>query len=342
MIYLNGQQLNAIGGLSTKSQAVLAMITGGQKWLSMCIVDTTITSINVESENQLLKLIQSGLTGDNYIRFNTFRADIDKILSLSDADTAQLAAIRLSANDNEANLAVLLHQNGMLSYGDLAKSADLISQLVQKRPDLFQAISFNDMLTLADFTMQQSEVDPDLQTQSAAFASTSAATVSDFVNLSLFFQYAQQHLQGENLIPQTQNSEIQAMYVQLAAVVQPYLFTPSIDMKTAGGNMVQSVPDLARGSNFIGYITASSAMLNLIQNISLNDQTGGGLTTAINNYLAAVKNLISFTPVTTNVLSQDGATASLKFQSNQGIANVGVDRNGTVYLFPDTKIIHLN
>lgn len=342
MIYLNGQQLNAIGGLSTKSQAVLAMISGGQKWLSMCITDTSITSINVESENQLLKLIQSGLTGDNYIRFNTFRADIDKILSLSDSDAAQLAAIRLSANDNEANLAVLLHQNDMLSYGDLAKSADLISQLVQKRPDLFQAISFSDMLTLADFTMQQSEVNPELQTQSAEFASATAATVSDFVNLSLFFQYAQQHLLGENLIPQTQNSEIQAMYTQLAAVVEPYLFTPSIDMTTAGGNMVQSVPDLARGSNFIGYITVSSAMFNLIQNISLNDQTGGGLTTAINNYLAAVKNLISFTPLAANRLSQDGATASLKFQSGQGIANVGVDRNGTVYLLPDTKIINLN
>jgi len=342
MINLNGKQLTSIGGLSTKAQAVLSMINGGQKWLSFGITDTTVNGINAESENQLLKLIQNGLTGENYIRFNTFRAVIDKILSLPEADIAQLAAIRLTVNDNEDNLALLLHQNDLLSYGDMAKSADMILLLVQQRPDLFQALSFNEMLTLTDFVMKQSEVNPELQAQSTAFAATTSATVSDFVNLSLFYQYAQQQLPGENLIPQTQSSEIQALYAQFEAVVQPYLFTPTIDMLADGGNLVQAIPELARASNFIGYTTASAAMLNLIQNITLNEQVGGGLNTAIQNYLAAVKNLISFTTATSNALSQDGATASVKFQSAQGVANVGVDRNGTVYLLPDTKITYLN
>lgn len=342
MIYLNGQLLNSIGGLSTKSQAVLSMITGGQKWLSLCMADTNLTGINAASENQLLKMIQNGLTGDSYIRFNTFRAAINKILSLPEPDIAQLAAIQRSANDNESNLAVLLQQNNMLSYGDMAKTADIISQLVQKRPDLFQVISFEEMLILTDFVMTQADVSPELQAQSAAFANTNAATVSDFVNLSLFFQHAQQNLLGDNLIPQTQNSEIQALYVQLEAAVQPYLFTPSADMTADGGNLAQSVQELARANNFVGYTTASSAMLNLIQNIAFNDLAAGGLTMTINNYLAAVKNLISFTPVTANNLSQDGATASFKFQSGQGIADVGVDREGTVYLLPNTKITHLN
>lgn len=342
MINLNGKQLTSIGGLSTKAQAVLSMINGGQKWLSFGITDTTVNGINAESENQLLKLIQNGLTGENYIRFNTFRAVIDKILSLPEADIAQLAAIRLTVNDNEDNLALLLHQNDLLSYGDMAKSSDMILLLVQQRPDLFQALSFNEMLTLTDFVMKQSEVNPELQAQSTAFAATTSATVSDFVNLSLFYQYAQQQLPGENLIPQTQSSEIQALYAQFEAVVQPYLFTPTIDMLANGGNLVQAIPELARVSNFIGYTTASAAMLNLIQNIKVNEQVGGGLNTAIQNYLAAVKNLVSFTAASGNELSQDGATASLKFQSAQGIANVGVDRNGTVYLLPDTKITHLN
>lgn len=342
MINLNGKQLTSIGGLSTKAQAVLSMINGGQKWLSFGITDTTVNGINAESENQLLKLIQNGLTGENYIRFNTFRAAIDKILSLSEADIAQLAAIRLTVNDNETNLDLLLHQNDLLSYGDMAKSADMILLLVQQRPDLFQALSFNEMLTLTNFVMKQSEVNPELQAQSAAFAATTAATVSDFVNLSLFYQYALQQLPGENLIPQTQSSEIQTLYAQFEAVVQPYLFTPTINISADGGNLVQAIPEVARVSNFIGYTTASAAMLNLIQNITLNEQVGGGLNTSIQNYFAAVKNLISFTTATSNALSQDGATASVKFQSAQGIANVGVDRNGTVYLLPDTKITHLN
>lgn len=342
MIILNGKQLTSIGGLSTKAQAVLSMINGGQKWLSFGITDKTATGINAESENQLLKQIQNGLTAENYIRFNTFRAAIDKILSLPEADIAQLAAIRLTVNDNEANLALLLHLNDLLSYGDMAKSEDMILLLVQQRPDLFQALSFSEMLTLTDFVMKQSEVNPELQTQSAAFATTTAATVSDYVNLSLFYQYAQQQLPSENLIPQTQSSEIQALYAQFEAVVQPYLFTPTINISADSGNLVQAIHHLARASNFIGYTTASAAMLNLIQNITLNEQVGGGLNTAIQNYLAAVKNLISFTAASGNALSQDGATASLKFESAQGIANVGVDQNGTVYLLPDTKITYLN
>src|ERR1700744_920126 len=151
MVYINGQQLDSIGALSARSQSVLSIITGGQKWLSWCIADSRVTTINPATEDQLLNLIQQGLSADEYIRFNTFRASMNKILSMSDADITQLAAIKQTINDNEANLAVMLQQNNMFSYGDIAETSGLITQLVSGRPDLFQAVSFDDMLILTDF-----------------------------------------------------------------------------------------------------------------------------------------------------------------------------------------------
>ncbi len=338
MIYINGQQLDSIGALSARAQTVLSMIPGGQKWLSWCIADTTVSTINPANENQLLSLIQQGLSADGTIRFNTFRANISKILSMSDTDIAQLAAIQRTVNDNEANLAVLLQQNNMLSYGDMTSATELSTQLVSVRPDLFQIVSFDDMLILADFVKEQQAVETSIQTQSNAFALANAATIADFVNLSLFFQYMLNNPLSGNLISQIQNNEIQAIYTQLQAVILPYLFTPSTDITSASGGLIQAVPDVARATSFIGYTTASSAILNLVQNIEITDIPGANQQTAISTYLAAVKNIISSAPNTGHILSQNGMMATLTFQSDQSLASVGVDRDGTVFLLPNTKL----
>lgn len=339
MIYINGQQINSIGGLSSRCQSVLTMIPGALKWISWCMVSPSVTTIDPANENQLLNLIQQGLSGEPYIRFNTFRASINKILSMSDTDVDQLAAIQRTSNDNEANLAVLLQQNKIFSYGDINGITDMIAPLITSRPDLFQALSFEDALLLTSFSKSQQNVDTELQTQSTTFALTNAATVTDFVNLSLFYQVAHQNQISGNLISQTQNSAIQAIYVQLQEVIMPYLFTPSTDMAASNVTLMQAIPELASQNAFIGYASASSGVLNLVRNIEVSDLPDPNLSAKISSYLTSVKNLIATTASPSHELSQNGRLATLTFQSDQSVVSVGVDREGLVFLLPDTKII---
>lgn len=338
MIYLNGQQIENIAGLSTRFQVVLSMIQGGTEWLIWDIKDKLSPAVNVTGEEQLLGLIQEGLHEDDYIRFNTFRASLSKILTLTDADAEQLAVVRKSANDNETNLRVLLQRNQMLSYGDIAATAGFITSVGAGRPDLFQAPSFEDLLRLAGFLKGQPAVtDAGTDNPAYTFALGIAATIPEFIYLSLFYQEALQQL-PQNLTPLVQSSKVQVVYGQLLPAITYLLFTPNAGKVQARKALMNAIPDLARSNQFIGYSTTAAAVLNLARNINISDQPDQELQSRIINYLAAVKKLVSFTPATDYTLSQDGALATLRFEKDQSVAVMGVDDMGKLFIMPDTKI----
>ncbi|MBS7564768.1 hypothetical protein KHS38_10160 [Mucilaginibacter sp. Bleaf8] len=338
MIYISGQQLNSVEALSARAQSVLSMISGGQKWLTWSMSNATGTAINTMNENELLQMIQQGLYADEYIRFNTFRASINKILSMPDNDIAQLAAIRLTNNDNENDLAPLLQRNSLLTYTDIMLADGLVKSLMTGRPDLFQALGFDEMLQLAAYVKDQQNADADLQSRSHSFAQEKAATISDFINLSLYYQYSQQNIVSSNLIEQTQNGEIALIYAQLEEVIEPYLFTPSLGVAASGNTLIQAVTTLANEPGFIGYITPTSAILNLTRNITVNGSAGADLAVSINNYLTTVKNQIRGAQTSTITLSQNGRILTLTFVSGQSQVVLGADQNGVIYLLPETKV----
>jgi hypothetical protein len=336
MIFLNGQQTDNIASFSPRFQSVISMIEGGMDWLNWAIRDRTSPSVNATQEDQLLEMIQHGLHADDYIRFRTFRANLDKILTLPDADIEQLGIIRKTGNDNDVNLQSLLHRNGMFSYAEISEAVAEIPAISSTRPDLFQALSFEDQLALTDFMQKQAGVDEDLKQQAYVFALNNAANIPDFINLCFFFHILRHQLPG-NLIVQTQNSEIQALYRQLLPVSAYLLFTPNAGRVRQEKLLREAVPELARTNKFIGYSTSSSSVLNLVQNINVNDPTDISLQSRIDSYLSSVKNLVGFTPPSAYSLSQDGRLATLSFEKDQAQAHVGVDDAGNVFLLPDTR-----
>ncbi len=323
---------------SARFQSVLSMINGGQDWLSWIMNDSSAPMITVTTEDELLLLIQQGLYNDDYVRFNTFRAAMTKILSLPDMVIAQLASIRLSVNDNEQALAVLLQQNGIRSYGTIAGSSALAISLASGRPDLFQALSFGDQLTLTAFSAAQEGVDADLQAASFTFAQGLAATVADFVHQCLFYQTVVQNQLPADLVPQTQAAQAGALYQQLLRLVRYLLFTPNVEDSLNGVKLMTNIRQVAGQSTFIGYATASSAVLNLAQNLSLSNQTDAILQSRITVYLQSVKSAIGANPATGYTVSQDGAQTQVSFQSGASQVLVGVNGAGSIYLLPSTKI----
>lgn len=336
MIYLNGQQIENIAGFSMRFQVVLSMIQGGTEWLIRALKEQPFP-VNVTSEEQLLALIQEGLHEDDYIRFNTFRTTLSKILTLSDADADQLAVVRKSANDNETNLKVLMQYNNILGYADMNQVAGFITAMSTGRPDLFQAPCFEDMIALTTFLKTQQGADTSINNPAYAFALGIAATIPDFVNLSLFYQEVLQQL-PDNLTPLVQASKIQVIYNQLLPTAFYLLFTPNAGKVRNEGTLRKVIPELARANKFIGYATTAEIVLNLAQNINLYDQPDKTLQSLIDSYLAAAKNIVSFTPASAYSLSQDGRVAILRFKKDQEQVLTGVDGHGNLFLLPGTTI----
>lgn len=338
MIYLNGQRVESISGFTTRFQVILALIQGGTDWLIGALNNAALPPVNVTSEEQLLGLIQEGLHEDDYIRFNTFRASLSKIMTLTDADAEQLAVICKTPNDNETNLKVLLQNNQMLSYGDMNATAGFITTAGTARPDLFRVPGFGDMLMLASFVKNQpAAADDSADDPAYVFAAGIAATIPDFIYLILFYQEALQQL-PPNLTPQVQSSKIQAMYNQLLPVVGNLIFTPNAGRVKARKVLMNTVPELARSNQFIGYTTTAAAALNMVRNINISDLTDKDLQTRIDNYLAAVKTQVSFTPPSGYNLSQDGTLATLQFVKDKSTAITGVDDTGSLFVLPATEI----
>jgi hypothetical protein len=340
MIYLNEQQLNNIDNLSMRFQYLLSMIDGGFKWMEWAINDGVMTTIYTVSENQLLELIQEGLYADEYIRFNTFRTSLRKVLTLSDDDIEQLSIVYKTNNDNDKNLKVLLHRNGMLSYAELNKITDFLTIQKQTRPDLFQFPSFEDQIALTNFVNKQKKIDPAILNQAYVFASGIAATVQDFINLCYFFQSVLGQKPQGNLIPATQNSYIQSIYSSLLATSFYLLFTPNAGPSKNEYELLEVIPELAKNNNFIGYSTVTSSVLNLLQNIKIdvNNPAELDLDLQINDYLSAVKQLVSFTRASDYMLSQDGKQVTLRFEKEEALAIIGVDEGGNVIILPGSKI----
>jgi len=330
MIYLDGQQIDSMAQFSSRFQSVLLMIDDGSEWLEWAIKDNVVP-VYAANENDLLLLIQRGLHEDDNIRFNTFRMSIRKLLSMSDDDVEQLAAIRKGPNDNETNLKVLLQRNNMYSYGDIAKTESILAPGVTQRPDLFQAPGFSDLLALTALVQTQQSKDQPLDAPAFSFASALAAGIPDFINLYRFFQYVAINKLPANLVPDMQVSAAESIYKKYLPVVPYLLFTPGIQPGMSEVALKEAVPETARAEKFIGYTMVSAAILNLVQ----QDKAGqAGQPLQVDQYVTTIKNAVGYTPASAYAVSQDGNAAVLIYKKDKVLAEVGVDNYGNLFLLP--------
>ncbi len=339
MIFLGGHLIENIAGFTNRFQAMLSMMPGGTEWLRWAMKDTVMPACRVAGEDQLLQLIQEGLHSDGYIRFTTFRAQLNKMLTMADEDLEQLAVARNTSFDNEISLQAILQRNDLISYNEISKTAGLLSSETISRPDLFQSPSFSDQLVLTNFITQVDELDDNLKAQAFAFAQQkSVATIPEFIDQFFFFTYAVQQLLPSNLTPGIQESEVMVYYNQLQPSVNYLLFTPCIGSGNTENGIRTGLQQLASSNRFIGYNTSASAALNLVRQINIEDQNEASINTQTESYLSTIKSIISSVPTPEGSLSQDGKLITYRIENDQALVLVGADDAGNIFLLPETKI----
>jgi hypothetical protein len=338
MIYLKGQLVENIAGLSTRFQTILSMINGGPDWIRWAIGDSIMPACKVNNENELLLLIQQGLHFDNILRFNAFRLCLEKVLSMPDGDVEQLALVRNTGFDTESHLHPLLTRNKLMSYSDIQTAADFIQNHQPDNNKLFEWQTYSDTLLLAAFVKQLPVIDEQVMKQAFHFAEDNATTVSEFIDLFNFFIYAVDHVFPVGLSPLIQTNEVAQLYNQLLPISYNLLFTPSIDPGNSEALIRENLQQIISSGRCIGYATCAAAATNLVQNIKLSGQDDASIKTQAESYLTTILNQLCLTAAPEGLFSQDGQLITYAYEASDVLAVIGVSSTGNISILPETKL----
>jgi hypothetical protein len=357
MVFLDGNPVYHINKFTNRFQNILSMIPGGTEWLLWAMQDRIMPPCNVRVEGELLELIQLGLHADGYIRFNTFRTQLRKILTFSEEDIEWLSNIRGTSDDTDKFLQNLLGRYNLLSYEDLENVNVFITNDNITRKDLFQSLSFSDKLSLSTFSRlfvsmpvvsknkkAAPSENPDVSiktTDNYAFVfaqQPQTATVNEFIDFFAFYKTVSKTIASENVTLQVQDNEIRNYYTQLQPLVNYLLYTPCVGAGYSERAIRNGLKELAESNRFIGYITGASAVRNLSENINFANLNASTLQVQIENYLSAIRETIISTPATKGVISQDGGLITYRIENHNALVFVGADTSGNIFLLPGTTL----
>jgi hypothetical protein len=369
MVFLDGNPVYHINKFGNRFQAILSMIPGGTEWLLWAMQDRIMPPCTVKVESELLELIQQGLHADGYIRFITFRAQLRKILTLSEEDIEWLSNVRGTSDDTDKFLQNLLGRYNLLSYEDLENVKVFTANDNITRKDLFQSLSFSDKLSLSAFSRSlismpvvaksrktASSVNPDVNKKTASSVNPDVnkkttdtyafvfaqqpqtATVGEFIDLFAFYKTVSKTIASENVTLQVQDNEIRNYYTQLQSLVNYLLYTPCVGAGYSERAIRYGLKELAESNRFVGYITGASAVRNLAENINFSNLNASTLQEQIESYLSAIRAAIISTPATKGVISQDGGLITYRIENHNALVFVGADSSGNIFLLPGTTI----
>ncbi len=338
MIYLKEQLIDNIADLGNRCQTILAMINGGPDWLRWAIGNSTMPVCQADSESELLLLIQQGLHSDDMLHFNTFRVSIKKLLSMPDADLEQLAIIRNTDFDTEANLRPLLIRNDLVDYADIGSVTGFVQNQQLENDKLFKCPAFNDMLALAAFVKQLPVTEEQEFQQALLFAQKNAATAGEFIDLYNFFMFAVNNVLPAGLSPLIQTNEVSQLYSRLIPLVFNLLFTSTVGAGKSEMTIRENMQKIILSSRFIGYATCAAAAANLVQNINLLGQDETSVKIQAESYLTTIRNQVSLVPAPRGLLSQDGLFITYKYEDDTALTEIAVSSSGSISLLPATKL----
>lgn len=338
MVYINNEPIGHISGLDKKHQVILSLIPDGTDWLRWAMRDKQIPPIQVQSETQLLEVVLEGLHSNQYIRFNSFRLVLDKLISMPLDDLNELAKYPNPGEPRTDMFNHILTANQIHTYTDLAVANSFVAEMNNKANSIFNYPEFSDMLLLAAFVPHWNKSTPELQPAAINFALANAATIAEFIDLCIFYLITveKQFPPGADLSPEIQDKEVAHYYEKLIGILNPLLFAPAIGPGNTMEEMRKQIKAIAGSGKLFGYSTIASGARNLAQNINFSEEDT--LREQTNQYLNSVSSFIASASVPEGILSQDGSLTRFRIVSNAINVSIGIDDEGNLVILPETFI----
>lgn len=304
--------------LSELSRQVLACIDGGMQWLAWAI-PYPHTSFVVADETALLDEVQQGLHGSPMTLLPNLGLMVGpvRLMTLGSANLRLLAQCE-SGDASRAMWAQaerFMIENRLYTAQQMNEASAFLRALGVDAAPLFQAIGFNDRVTLTELAIGMGDTPSDsvavtpLHREAAAFAVEQARTVAEFCD---YYQFYLVYAGKRDALSATA-----AVRAQLASdamgTLLPLAFGAleclQLEDRLPAPMEVDSALRhwFARG-NKVGFERLSQALLQLVQHTAFTTETGADAVRLLDQYLSAAQAFLGARRIEDGRMEQDGAT----------------------------------
>ncbi len=329
-VMVGSELLANTASLSQATSLVLDLIPMGWDWLDWAISNPTLT-ISLDNEIDLLRIVQGGLHGSELLLLKNIGLLVDpaRLVDLEQNDLKALVNAEENTQETPKLNSVLL-ENHFLLQSDFSRVTAYLQALgIQEHP-VFLGMSFTDQIELFHWRNGQEARWDRFGKEAANFALQYAQTPSAFIDYYQFFLALASRTENWKDSKRIRERAAQKLLNGFTESLPLLLRSPQIGMDPEISQVFSTVQNWVNGGNYLGFRSASAALLQVTQNTDLSEPHE--IQQVLNNYMFQAGELLRTTEPTANPLSQDGKTRTYTVKSNEAFAELFLNTDGILTL----------
>ncbi len=297
---ISGTSISPTSQLSPETRITLSIIDGGLAWLNWAMSDQQ-ARYDFKDETELVNSVQQGLHTSSLCHLPNLGLLVSPVKLMTLGSSLPILAKAESGNilpDQDKQLKQLLIENNLRTHLVLADGLNLLKQLDVDQAYIFDALNFEDRLTLHNLYLWISEAkaDSDLQKEAAAFAVKQAFSCHEFCD------YFQVYLSLSRQNPSLNQEQRLEHANNCLTKLLPLLFGALDSTQTSGipapAEISPLVQRLSLMGKRLGFQNISSALLEILEHAGYDEQPTSYWVKTISTYLDTAQSFIAMgTPV---------------------------------------------
>jgi hypothetical protein len=340
LVSVAGQLLRQVDDLAPKTQTVLALIDGAERWLSWAIPARS-AFFRFADETALVTGIQQGLHGSALMLLPRLRLRVHprKLWTLADEQLSQLLSYEGDDEDNDVlgtSLQSVLNENGIYAQQSLASGRQYLRQLGTAQAPLFQELSLADQVALMGLVKMPPTtlaLDRTAQAAASAFAMESAQTPQEFVDYyAFYFETVQRLTSGGASVDAA--TAVRRVRDSLLDPVQALLACPVVAGVPTVVELYALVNQWVDQKQLIGFPSMAAALRSIAASGPLvgPGEDDRAFQSRLHGFVDGIQQFLKHTEPSARTLSQDGLTYSYPLASKSATARLDRQHDGCVTL----------
>lgn len=340
---LAGRNISSPESLSPLTRLVLAFIDGGTEWVRWA-VDNPASVYGFADETQLVDGVQQGLHVSNLVILPKLGVAIgaSKLMSLGLPDL-QLIGQAEGGDDSaltQARVRQIWSSHSVSTNADVGAVEALLVKLGVNTATVFSTMDFNDRLSLMDLLRPTAELapsssdqtsEPSIEGEAAAFAVEQSRTPLEFKDYYRFYLDCFAKFGADTSKAQRATRANTALET-LLTIGFGALDCPRVDGLLGPSAIARVVADWLAQGRQLGFARLSLVVQQVMKNSPFRDEQGADATKIVQRYLQSAQAFIAGKSVRRSMLGQDGASASITFESESLRAVLLLGSNGVLSL----------
>ena len=305
-------KIDNFSGLSPEAQLMIELIPEGERWFELSS-QPNAPSFHFDSEIELLVAVLDGLHSSDllYLKQVDLFVDPERLMSLGE-EQLQTIVDSVHTGKNKKKVNTIIKNAGLLNNGLLKQAKDTFLDACDLNENsLFQTSSLNDYIALYTLSIDDkiaTDVSNKVNVDAANYAVAIAQTPLEFCDFYRFYIITANKLNLVNASSALRKKRIIAVYESLASFAHSMLVCPQVSGLTNSEQINQSIQAWLEYSGMLGFSSFTTALLQLVKNISLDNLNEEKLASEVNNYKEKMQGYFAQNNVLEPILSQDGKT----------------------------------